>query len=305
MRFSYFESFFSNTPQPCTLKSWDEFVYYMRSISDVVGYKPSPDDYDKKQGLISPAIYAEGSSRGNKNVLGWEMVMLDIDDCDISYADILGYFKGYDFIVYSSPNCTKDKLKLRVIIKLDGFAPPDTLSQIWHACNEWCKGIVDTQTKDKSRIMYIPARYTNKGDQYHHIFEVGSGVGLDWEQLIKKYPSPKETDRFVQKNKMSGLKRKIYLQTKTSPVMDIRNRECPFVYPKMLDNYVMTPMGGHHKAIYVFMLQVCTNAQKIGYPLSISELVDMAEQLDSMDGSYYDEKKLHNSAQDAMEFSGL
>jgi hypothetical protein len=303
MRFSWFSGFYSNKPQQCDLPNWKSFVKVMRDISEVKGKKPESKS-DKEQGLISSAIYKSESNRANENVLGWEMVLLDIDDGVQSLTEIQNHFSGYNSIIYSSPSCTHDKLKLRVCMPLSEFADSSVVSQIWHGCNIWCDGIVDAQTKDKSRLYYVPARYTNKSD-YRHIFIVNKGKDLDWKDLIQKYPSPKESDRFKEVNKLSGLKRKIYLKTNKQPTLDIQSKDCPFVYKKMIEDYLLTPAGQHHKAIYRFMVLCCYNAQKIDYPLSIDELVQMGSELDSMDGGYYPEKKLYDSAKDAISYTGI
>jgi hypothetical protein len=299
VRFSYFSGFYSDVAESCEVESWNDFVECNRKLSNVEGTK-SPEHW-----LISSGIYGDNKTRCNDNVIGWDIVMMDIDDGITNLDDICNKFSGYNYIIYSSPSCTYDKLKLRIIIPLHQFAKSEVLSQIWHGCNMWCGDIIDPQTKDKSRMMYPPMRYTNKGDEYRHIFITNKGNDLDWEKLILEYPSPKESDRFKNINKLSGLKRKIYLQSKAVPVMDIRNRECPFVYKKMIEDYLLTPAGQHHKAIYTFMVKVCYNAEKISYPISIDELVDMAKQLDDMDGSHYNDKKLYNSAKDALEYTGV
>lgn len=304
-RFSYFDGFYSTDSQLCELASWEQFIEYMEIISETTGYKPSPDE-SIKQGLISSGIYnPDAPKRCNDNVIGWDMVMLDIDDGIDDLNIVMNHFKLFNYIIYSSPSCTKDKLKIRVIIPLHKTAPSDVLSQIWHGCNVWCEGVVDPQTKDKARMMYIPARYTNKGDEYRHIFITNKGLDLNWESLIQKFPSPKESDRFKVQNELSKLKRKIYLNTNKIPDTNIRSPDCPFVYKNMIEQYMLTPSGAHHKAIYVFMVQVCYNAQKINYPISIDELVDLAKQLDDMDGSWYDDKKLYNSAKDAINYTGV
>lgn len=304
-RFSFFSGFFSNQAQKCELDAWETFCDIMKQISEVQGYKPESDDYVNEHPLISPAIYSNDVTRCNKNVIGWDCIMLDIDNTNKTLKEVQAYFEDYNYIIYSSASCTFDKLKIRVVIPLNKFAPSEVLSQIWYGCNEFCGSIVDKQTKDKSRMLYQPARYTNKGKEYRHIFIVNKGKDLDWEKLITQYPSPPEADRFKKQNALSGLKRKIYLNSKSAPIMDIRNRDCPFVYNKMIEDYLLTPAGGHHSAIYVFMIRVCSMAQKIGYPLSIDELVHMAKQLDELDGSYYNDKKLYDSAQDAIEYTGV
>lgn len=305
IRFSYFDGFYSNRPHLCACASWEEFCAYMRAISEVEGYKPASDEYDKQQGLISGAVYGnEGDKRCNENVIAWDMMMLDIDNTTKSLAEIAQVFRPYDCIFYSSPSCTFHKLKMRVIVRLDKTAPKEKLKELWYAAQMWLQGIVDEQTKDLSRMMYIPARYTNEGDNYNHFFYVNTGAGLDWEALIAKYPMPPEKERFKKDNPLRGLKRKIFENNNSLPCFDIQSPDCPFVYPDTIKNYLLTPAGGHHKAIYQFMLTVCGRAQQMGYPITIDEVVDMARQVDQLDGGWYDDKKLYNSAGDAMEFIG-
>ena len=153
IEFSYFSHFYDNMPQPCCCASWGEFVDQMEAISEVEGYKPSAGDYENKQALISPAIYKEyGVKRANDNVLGWDILMMDIDDTSISLDDIMDKFKIFDTITYSSPSCTIHKLKLRVVFHLKNRCPPEMLSQLFYAAQMWCEGLIDEQTKDKSRF---------------------------------------------------------------------------------------------------------------------------------------------------------
>lgn len=306
MRFSFFRHFFDNLPEPCDVGSWDEFVRIMHQISEVEGYKPEAGDYENRQPLISSAIYAEaGMKRCNANVSGWDMLIMDIDDTSATLDYIQKKFSVFTNIMYSSASCTHSKLKLRVVIPLDKFAPKDKLSQIWFAAQKWAGGLNDEQTKDLSRMHYQPARYTNKGEHYRHFFLVNKGISLPWETLIEKYPSPPPEDRFKRSNPLKNLKRDIFKSNNPLPDFNIQSDECPFVYDAMVRDYVLTPAGGHHKAIYMFMVKICYNAQKIDYPITNDEIVDMARQLDQLDGGWYDEKKLYDSANDAMDYVGV
>lgn len=307
MEFSYYSHFYDNLPKRSSVADWDAFVDTMRTISDVPGFKPPAGDFESdSSGLISPAIYAnDGDKRRNENVVGWDMVLMDIDDGVSDVNVVLNHFSKYSYIVYSSPNCTKDKLKLRVCIPLNKRADRKVLSQIWFGLNEWCGGIIDQQTKDASRLFYVPARYTNRGSEYTHFFVTNKGISLDWEALIDKFPSPPEQDLYKIKNPLLGLKRKIFQNAKGIPSMVITDPNCPFVKHWMREKYALTPVGGHHRAIYIFALQCCGNAEKIEYPLSVDELVDMLEQLDQLDGGYYDIKKLTDTARDALEFTNM
>lgn len=307
IEFSYFNNFFDNKPQRCFMNSWEDFVCHMKAISDVSGYKPLAGEYDAvSSGLISPAIYAEdGMDRNNKNVTGWDIVCMDIDDGIKNLEQVTNHFAPFSYIIYSSPNCTNEHLKLRVVIPLKSRANKEHLKQVWFAMNEWCGGIIDAQTKDYSRLFYVPARYTNKGELYNHIFITNDGITLDWETLMERYPSPPEQDLFKIVNPLLNLKRSIYQNAKGNPSCDIDDPDCPFVNKWMREQYALTPAGGHHKAIYVYMLQCCGNAERIDYPLSLEELVYMARQLDDADGGYYDDKKLTDSAKDALEYTNM
>lgn len=307
MEFSYFSNFYDNKPKRSFANSWEDFVENMRAISDVTGYKPPAGDFESdSSGLISPAIYAtDGDGRRNENVVGWDMVCMDIDDGVNDLAKVKAHFSQFSYIIYSSPNCTAQKLKLRVCIPLTKRADRKVLKQIWFALNEWCGGIIDVQTKDYSRLFYVPARYTNRGAEYTHFFVTNKGISLDWEALIDKFPSPPEQDLYKIKNPLLGLKRKIFQNAKGIPSMVITDPNCPFVKHWMREKYALTPVGGHHRAIYIFALQCCGNAEKIEYPLSVDELVDMMRQLDDLDGQWYDDKKLMDTAKDALSFCNM
>ena len=256
MKFSYFDNFYSKHAHKCELSSWQDFVEHLRQISEVPGYKPAVGEYDKQQGLISSAIYGDDIHRLNDNVIGWEILILDIDDGVDAMEQVLKKFSPFEYVIYSSANCTKEKLKLRVVIPLSKFAGTDDCKRIWYAMNEWCDGIIDKQTSDVARIHYIPARYTNKGEEYNHIFITNEGVRLNWEGLISAYPMPPEKDKFKINNPLRDLKRKVFLDAKSVPVMDITRSDCPFVYPKLIEEYRLTPAGGHHNAIYTAMVKI-------------------------------------------------
>ena len=309
LRFSWFSGFYENKATNVHTKDWDEFVTMLRALSNVKGYKPAFGELEKKFPLIYPAIYAEKTENGkenhrlNANVIGWDLIMVDIDDHVDDLQQIRDKFKPFNYIIYSSANCTKEKLTLRVCVPLMATAPKDQLHGIWWALDKWCDSILDTQTKDKSRMMYQPSQYTNKGEDYLHIFETNSGIDMDWKALCKKYPAPPEREKFKIVNPLRDLKRKVYLGSKKRPSFDIMNRDCPFVYPSMIDEYRLTPSGSHHGAIYKFMVVCCYNAAKINYPISVDELADMAKQVDDLDGSFYDNKKMLGSAVDALAYT--
>ena len=305
MEYSYFTHFFDNEPDLCHSDSWEMFVDTMRQISEVVGYKPSAGDYENRQGLISSGVYAnQGDMRSNDNIIGWDMVVLDIDDSDKTLDYIQNKFKAFNYIMYSSASCTFDKLKMRVIIPLDKRAPKERLGQIWHAIQVWSEGLIDEQTKDMSRMQYVPARYTNKGDQYNHFFIQNVGINLPWDKLIAKFPSVPPEEKFKKLNPMKNLKRKMFTNNNELPNFNIQSPDCKLVNDYMIKEYMMVPAGGHHKGIYIFMMKICLNAEKLNYPIMVDEIVDMAKQLDELDGGHYDEKKLYSSAMNALEYTG-
>ena len=103
MEFSFFSHFYSNQAQRCEVASWDEFVRSMRALSEAPGYKPPAGDYESEgSALLSPAIYSEDTvQRKNENVMGWDMVMLDIDQGFERLEDVINHFSFHENIIYS------------------------------------------------------------------------------------------------------------------------------------------------------------------------------------------------------------
>lgn len=305
IRFSFFNHGFDNVPQMCQEPDWASFVDKMKALSEVTAYKPIMGEFDKQETLISSGIYNDPTAtRSNKTVDAWDMVILDIDKGIKSFGEVKRRLEPFKYLIYSTANCTDEYLKIRVVIPLHTTAPAKVLHQLWNACDEWMFGLVDPQTKDMSRMHYRCGRYTNKGMEYNHIFEYQlDGLDLDWEMILKRFPSPPPEERFKIVDPLSSLKRAVYNNANGSPNFDIMCPESIFVNRYMREKYALTPMGAHHKALYVFALQCCANAAKNNYPLSHSELVDMLQQLDELDGGFYDLNKLSNTAKDALEYS--
>ncbi len=125
---------------------------------------------------------------------------------------------------------------------------------------------------------------------------------MNWEQIIEAYPAPPEVDKFKVNNSLLSLKQKVYKANNGIPELDITSPRCKLVNKYMIDEYRLTPAGGHHHAIYKFMVKVCYKARDMDYPISVEELASMGEQLDEMDGGWYNDKKLMSSAKCAIEY---
>ena len=113
--------------------------------------------------LISPATYKTNTTRANANVLTWaSWCAVDVDDVEIEgdlNAWVRNLVPGWRFICYSTASSRSNQPKFRLVFDLGEEIETDRIKHFWYALNKELGGIGDTQTKDLSRMYYIPATY--------------------------------------------------------------------------------------------------------------------------------------------------
>lgn len=190
-----FSSIFDNsTHRRMTFKSWDGFEDLLKQLSEQPGYKPQKGEFKKGSPLISPAIYKPDMKRRNDNVLGWGgWAALDVDDYSCSFEEALENFKGIRHICYSSASSTKEKPKFRIVIPCTERIPAAKIKHFWYALNKEYNELGDPQTKDLSRMYYVPAKYPGS---YQFIMLHRDAPMLDATALMAKHPfaQPTSTD---------------------------------------------------------------------------------------------------------------
>ena len=144
---------------------------------------------DKKSAqLISPAIYVEDTTRANDNVIGWAgWCAVDVDehvfDGDLEKELIDAYGK-WNHVIYSTASSTKEHPKFRIVFPLTVHLPAEKIKHFWYALNKELGDVGDAQTKDLSRMYYIPGKYEGA---YNFIFNNFSGEVMDPYDIMAKH----------------------------------------------------------------------------------------------------------------------
>ena len=307
LEFTLFKSIFDNkTHRKVSLDSWDEFGNLLFKLSKMDGYKPKRGEKRKGSPLISPAVYKPGSTRANDNVLYWSnWVALDIDDFEGTFENALSAFKDYSFFCYSSASSKVEAPKFRVVLNLLENVPANKIKHFWYALNKEFNSLIDPQTKDLSRMYYVPAQYPNA---YNFIYK-NSGQKIDPAKFMLRHEYveekkdlisklPESLQRAIIQKKMDGLDNYSFTWSTYG--------DCPFVNKKMLDKY-RTICGvdgtGRYAYIYSMMLNIAGNAVRMKYPITPKEIASLIRDMDRDHGGLYKNRPLEVEAERALDFA--
>lgn len=297
-----FKSIFDNkTNKRIDLKNFDQFENLLLKLSKE-HRKGKRDAY-----LISPATYIEGQTRANRNVLSWGgWAAVDVDDyipVKNLKEDLNERFGKYRFICYSTASSTRDHPKFRVVFKLTQHVDNERIKFFWYALNREIGELGDIQTKDMSRMYYIPALYS---DAYNFFFSSRDGVSIDPEELIKKHPYARKANLTFLEKLPESMRKEVLNHRKSkltnTDVTWTNYRDCPF-FPKNLASEYMTisTTGWYHK-MYQIMVAIAGNATKNEYPITSQEIAHMCRQLDQETGNWYENRPLEQEADRALEY---
>lgn len=287
-----------------TFDSWENFVDLLKGLSKESGYKPKKGEFtDRGSCLISPATYEEGTTRANKNVKSWGgWAALDIDDYECSFDEVMAGFKDIKHVCYSSASSSKEHPKVRIVIPCTEEIPTDKIKHFWYALNKEFNSLGDPQTKDLSRMYYIPAVYPKA----YNFIEVRDGPSLNPKELMAKH-------EFIIKGKPS-------LMSQFSPEMRAKMmqhkkdsldksfawtsyRDCPFVNQNLVSEYRVITETGWYAKLYSIMTSIATIAVKKGYAIRAAEIVDLCKQIDLETGGWYKDRPLDLEADRAIAFA--
>ena len=293
-----FNSIFDNkTSQKLKFKDFDSFEKALYGLSErkIKTKKDAP--------LMSPAVYKENTTRSNKNVDYWsQWCAIDVDDYEGDLNDVRNIFNGYRFICYSTASSKIDTPKFRVVFPLTTTIHNEKISGFIYALQKSFGNIGDEQTKDLSRMFYIPAKYDGA---YNFIFS-GDGEFINPKSLIAKYPYkqkggnsffdrlPKEMQEEIIKHRKSNLD--------NVNVTWSSYKNCPF-FPKQLEKeYRMISNTGWYHKMYQIMVATAGNAIKNKYPITAQEITTLCRELDIETGNWYKSRPLEKEADRALEY---
>ena len=153
-----FDSIYDNkTDKRMDYESFDEFESVLYRLAESDKYLTK-----SKAPLISPAIYLPDTTRANTNVVAWGgFGIVDVDDYLGDIADIESIYEKYKYVCYSTASSKVSHPKFRLVFPLTSHIDKDDIKHFWFALNKEIGDIADAQTKDLSRMYYIPNTYKN------------------------------------------------------------------------------------------------------------------------------------------------
>ena len=278
-------------------ESFDEFEQVLYKLSESTKYPTKKD-----APLISPAVYIPDTTRANDNVLAWGgFGILDIDDYEGRMEDIEEKYSQYRYVCYSTASSTVENPKFRLVFPLTDQVGKDDIKHFWFALNKEIGDIADAQTKDLSRMYYIPAKYK---DSFNFIFS-HDGEVMDPMSLMAKHPyvKPNQTmfDRFPPAIQEALLERKRN-QLNNKNFTWTSYRDCPFVNQRQIEDYKGITGTGWYAKMYEIMLTTAGNAMSKGYPITSKEIEYLCRDLDNDTGNWYSKRDFEKEAERAIDF---
>jgi len=282
--------------------SWDGLESLLYSLSKQKGEKGGSNSSP----LISPARYISDTTRSNKNVDVWGgWAALDVDDF-VVVGDLESVlqekFGEYYYICYSTASSTLEQPKFRLVFPLTREVHSKDLPHFWFAMNKEFDELGDEQTKDLSRMYYVPAQYPSA---YNFIF-TNKGVKIDPDMLMNKHSYVETQGKTFMDRLPPELQKAVMEHRKNSlDNTDINwtsYRDCPF-FPKRLEQEyrAITGTGWYHK-MYQIMIAIAGNAVSKGYPISASQISQLCSELDRETGNWYENRPLDKEADRALEY---
>lgn len=257
--------------------------------------------------LMSPATYQPGTTRKNDNVVEWAgWCAVDVDEYipngDLQY-DLAKRFASYCFVCYSTASSTIDQPKFRLVFPLTESVRNEQIKQFWFALQTELGDLGDRQTKDLSRMYYIPGKYA---DAHNFIFSHTNGDYIDPSELIFKHPMPEKTnlnnffDRLpdaIQQQIIEYRKNQLDANFEWSSYHD-----CPFWPKKLANEYKTISNTGWYSKMYSIMVYIAGQAIKKKYPITAAEISQLCRQFDADTGNWYKNRPLDKEADRALEF---
>jgi len=298
-----FKSVYDNkTHRRMDFSSFDEFEKFLYDLSKI-----------KKKGkkdaqLISPATYEVSTTRANKNVVDWGgWCAIDVDDHEFKgdlKNELTDRYGQYRFVCYSTASSKSDLPKFRMVFPLKRRVRSDNIKHFWFALNTEFESIGDKQTKDLSRMYYIPGSYSGA---FNFIFS-NPGNYIDPDELMSKhaYAEKKNSSSFLDRLPEELQKQIVEYkkaQLDNTSVYWSGYKDCPY-FPRRLESEYRTisNTGWYHK-MYQIMVALASNALKNKYPITAQEIAELCRELDIETGNWYENRPLEVEADRALEYA--
>jgi len=305
-----FKNMFDNkTHRKMSFDSFDGLEKLLYSLSKKPSFKPvKGKSMTGAASLISPASYKEGMTRCNDGVEVWGgWAAMDIDEFifDGDIKEVLHEkFGKYRYVCYSTASSKPEQPKFRMVFDLGCELPSDDIKAFWYAMNTEFDMLGDRQTKDLSRMYYIPADYP---DAYNFIFS-NDGIQLDPYDVMRKHPYIQRIrgNSFMD-NLPDDVKKTMqeYAEKQLTNTDIVWNsyQDCPFVNKKILMQYIAITDSGWYSRMYDMMVAISGNALRMKYPITANEVADLCRDIDNDNGRWYEKRPLDREADNAIKYA--
>jgi hypothetical protein len=296
-----FKSVFDNkTHKRIDCNSYAEFEKLLFDLAD----QPRKDK--KSAPLISPATYKPDTTRANDNVIGWAgWCAVDVDehvfDGELE-KELLNAYGTWNHVVYSTASSTKEHPKFRIVFPLTDDIPKDKIKHFWFALNKELGDIGDPQTKDLSRMYYVPGQYE---DAYNFIYNNFSATDMNPYDIMAKHDYVERQGTLLD-NLPPAIKKAMLSHRKnemTNTNITWNNyKDCPFVNKKMVKEYNLITDTGWYTKMYGIMVSIAGNAIRKKYPITAGEITTLCKEIDYENGNWYKSRPFDKEADRAIEF---
>ena len=263
---------------------------------------------DKKSApLISPATYKPDTTRANDNVKGWAgWCAVDVDE-HIFEGDLEKELQNkyglFNYIVYSTASSTKEHPKFRIVFPLSNNVPKDKIKHFWFALNKELGDIGDPQTKDLSRMYYVPGQYEGANN---FIFNCFTGTDMNPYDIMAKHNYVEKYTTTLLDNLPPSIQKAMLAHRKnemTNTTITWNNyKDCPFVNKKMVKEYNLITDTGWYTKMYGIMVSIAGNAIRKKYPITAAEITILCKEIDFENGNWYKSRPFDKEADRAIEF---
>ncbi len=298
-----FKSIYDNkTDTRLVFKNFEAFEesLYLLSERPIASKKDAP--------LMSPAVYMPYTTRANANVTEWAgWAAVDVDEHKFEgdlQNELASLYGNWYYICYSTASSTRDHPKFRLVFPLKGRVRASRIRKFWYALNTLLDSIGDRQTKDLSRMYYVPGKYANA---YNFIFSNTNGSYLDPDALIDKFPlAEKKKGASFFDRLPEEIQNQIVEHRKNSANNTEINwtsyHDCPFVNRKLVAEYKTINETGWYHGLYRIMVSIAGNAVSSNYPITAHQIAELCKEIDNETGQWYDSRPLEKEADRAIEF---
>ena len=263
---------------------------------------------DKKSApLISPATYKPDTTRANDNVKGWAgWCAVDVDE-HIFEGDLEKELQNkyglFNYIVYSTASSTKEHPKFRIVFPLSNDVPKDKIKHFWFALNKELGDIGDPQTKDLSRMYYVPGQYEGANN---FIFNCFTGTDMNPYDIMAKHNYVEKYTNTLLDNLPPSIRKAMLVHRKndmTNTNVSWSNyKDCPFVNLTMVKEYNQITDTGWYTKMYGIMVSIAGNAIRKKYPITANEITILCKEIDFENGNWYKSRPFDKEADRAIEF---